>query len=365
MDDIFDRFSNHTFKPTCHPIQDSSPKEEKKPIFVATGGLSKKTSKDWGVSDTIWGHNKDLFKPKFPNRANSLPESVDFFSLWTRGSERRRVSTWSTHGLKKCDPVLKNTSFSKPSEVKTDVVGELFDSLNQLEGKPTEEQHEHPNFLDRLGLGSEIPTSPFLNPQSSLKKTLNVTAEDKKVDDFGFASTGEVQKKDEDKDKKIRRRRRAKRRRVRKKKRLETFIPEPSVNDSNVTLGQKTSTVAVSEGAENAADSVWNLWGKPRKLLSPKKNPTMKWSQLCHKDPKSKLNVLVLKIWRRTEVLRYTTRQNHDSMYITDLEVKPINRVFTSNGWRTKKNSEQDASHQAFIFLERTKNQRARAANGI
>jgi len=358
MDNIFDRFSNDTFKPACNPIQGRSPKDKEKPNFVSASDLENITSKDWGASDTLWGHNKDLFKPKLPDRTNSRPESIDFFSLWTRGSERRRASTWSSKGLTNCDPMLKSTSFSRPPEVKADTDGALFGSSGQLLENSTKE-HEQSNFLDRLGLRSEIPKSPFLNPQGSVNNTDNATVEDKKAEVFSFLSTAELQKNDENKDKKVRRRRRAKRRRVRKKKRSETVTPELPLKDSNAPLGQKSSTVSVFENAGNAADSVWNLWGKPQKLLSPNKNPSMKWSQLCHKDPKSKLNVLVLKMWRCTEVLRYTTRQNHDSMYITDLEVKPVNRIFTSNGWRTKKNSEQDASHQAYVFLEKTKNQRA------
>lgn len=254
--------------------------------------------------------------------------------------------------------MLKSTSFSRPQEVKADTDGAIFASSGQLLKNSTKD-NEHTNFLDRLGLRSEIPRSPFFNSQGSVNKTANATVGEKNEDNFSISNTGELLKKDEDKDKKVRRRKRAKRRRVRKKKRSETVTSELPLNGCNASLRKKSSTVAVSESAGNAADSVWNLWGKPQKVLSPKKNPSMKWSQLCHKDPKSKLNVLVLKIWRCTEVLRYTTRQNHDSMYITDLEVKPINRIFTSNGWRTKKNSEQDASHQAYVFLERTKNQRA------
>lgn len=363
-DDVFDRFSNHTFKPSCRPMNYNSPKKKVKAVYVENNELPEKVSNDWGVSDTLWGHKKDLLRPNVLNPTNSLPESVDFFSLWTEGSGKRRHSTWSNQRHKKCDSEYNSNAFNEPLEGKVDVVGKFLASTTQLGRRHPEEDHDHPNILDQLGLRSEVSTNPLVNTQSSVKKIPNSRISDKSVDDLCLSSTGNPIKKDEEKDKKTRRRKRAKRRRARKKKRG-TVLSEPSNPRGNVALGQKSSTQSISEGASKAADSVWNLWGKPHKLLSPKKNPTMKWSQLCHKDPKSKLNVLVLKIWKRTEVLRYTTRKNHDSMYITELEVKPINRVFTSNSWRTKNHSEQDASHQAYTFLERTKNLRARTAGGI
>jgi len=316
-------------------------------------------SNDWGVSDSLWGNKKDLLTTNLLNRTNSLPESVDFFSLWTEGSGRRRVSTWSNQRDKKCDPEYNNSTFSKPLEGKVDVVGKFLASTTQLGRRLPEEDHNQTNILDQLGFRSEVSASPIVSTQSHVKKIVNSSITDKSVDDFSLSNIDNVIK-NEEKEKRTRKRRRAKRRRVRKKKRTGTVLSEPSNTKLNLALGQKSMPQIVSEGAAKAADSVWNLWGKPHKLLSPKKNTKMKWSQLCHKDPKSKLNVLVLKIWRRSEVLRYTTRKNHDNMYITDLEVKPINRIFTSNCWRTKNNSEQDASHQAFKFLERTKNIRAR-----
>jgi len=148
------------------------------------------------------------------------------------------------------------------------------------------------------------------------------------MENVSLSNTGKSHKNEDEKDKKTRRRKRAKRRRVRKKKRGgKTVCPTPTQSDSinGISLNLPSQSVSVSKSsvnaaASNAAANVWNLLGKQPKPLSPKKNPTMKWSQLCHKDPKSKLNVLVLKIWRRAEVLRYRTNQNNDAKLIQILK---------------------------------------------
>jgi len=136
-----------------------------------------------------------------------------------------------------------------------DVVGKFLASTTQSGRTPPEEDHDHPNILDQLGLRSEVPTNPLVTAQSSVKKIPNSRIPDKSVDNLCLPSTANPKMKDEEKEKKTRRRKRAKRRRARKKKRG-IVLSEPSNPKANVAPGQISSTQSISEGASKAADSV-------------------------------------------------------------------------------------------------------------